>query len=179
MGREKARAIDVSNAFMRSGGMGKMTDSVMRKVVGILVAAIFVSAVMMPASARAIEVKKMIGGGESGGGGGGGGAPAAANPMSKAQQQALQDAVANDSEAFLGQESEKKSSGEAYVDLEHAKPHIFPSGGNVTVKLQADAYKAKGKKAGAQKALVMKYKAKGNTYVLDGDPTWEDVKPAK
>jgi len=156
-----------------------MTDSMMRKVVGILVAAIFVSAVMIPARARAIEVKKMIGGGDSGGGGGGGAAPAAANPMSKAQQQALSDAVSNDSESYLGQESEKKSSGEAYVDLEHAKPHIFPSGKNVTVKLQADSYKAKGKKTGEQKALVMKYKAQGNGYVLDGDPTWEDVAKAK
>ncbi|HVN26892.1 MAG TPA: hypothetical protein VMT64_00320, partial [Candidatus Binataceae bacterium] len=85
----------------------------------------------------------------------------------------------NDSDAFVGQESEKKSSGEPYVDLEHAKPHIFPSGGNVTVKLQGDSYKAKGKKSGEQKALVMKYKPKGNGYVLDGEPTWEDVKPAK
>jgi hypothetical protein len=157
-----------------------MTDNMMRKVVGILVAAIFMSALMVPSRAGAIEVKKMIGGGEGGGGGGGGGGGSSApNPMSKAQQQALQDAVANDSEAFVGQESEKKSSGEPYVDLEHAKPHIFPSGSNVTVKLQADSYKAKGKKTGEQKALVMKYKAKGNTYVLDGDPTWEDVAKAK
>jgi hypothetical protein len=95
--------------------------------------------------------------------------------MSKAQQQALQDAVATDSEQYLDQESEKKSSGDAYVDLEHAKPHIFPSGTSVTVKLQADSYKAKGKKSGDQKALVFKYKADGNKYVLDGDPKWEDV----
>jgi hypothetical protein len=25
----------------------------------------------------------------------------------------------------------------------------------------------------------MKYKASGNNYVLDGDPTWEDVAKAK
>ena len=158
-----------------------MTDSVMRKVVGILVAAIFVSAVMVLSSARAIEVKKMMGGGggEGGGGGAGGGAPAAANPMNKAQQQALQEAVSNDSEQFVDQESEKKSSGEAYVDLEHAKPHIFPSGKNVTVKLEAMAYLAKGKKTGRQKSLVFKYKQDGNKYVLDGQPTWEDVKAEK
>ena len=75
--------------------------------------------------------------------------------------------------------SEKKSSGEAYVDLEHAKPHIFPSGSNVTVKLEAPAYAAKGKKSGQQKSLVFKYKAEGNKYVLDGQPTWEDVAKAK
>jgi len=160
-----------------------MSDNRVRKVLAILAAAIFVSALMVPSKAGAIEVKKMIGGGDSaptgGGGGGGGGGPAAPNPMSKAQQQALQDAVANDSDSFVGQESEKKSSGEAYVDLQHAKPHIFPSGSAVTVKLQADAYKAKGKKSGDQKALVMKYKQKGSTYVLDGEPTWEDVAKAK
>jgi hypothetical protein len=159
-----------------------MTDSVMRKVVGILVAAIFVSALMMPSNARAIEVKKMIGGGDSGpsgGGGGGGSAPSAPNPMSKAQQQALSDAVSNDSEQFVDQESEKKSSGEAYVDLEHAKPHIFPSGGNVTVKLEAASFNAKAKHSTAQKSLVFKYKSQGGKYVLEGDPTWEDVKATK
>jgi hypothetical protein len=159
-----------------------MSDNRVRKLVGILAAAMFVCVLMVPSKAGAIEVKKMIGGGDSapsGGGGGGGGGSAAPNPMSKAQQQALQDAVANDSDAFVGQESEKKSSGEAYVDLEHAKPHIFPAGSSVTVKLQADSYKAKGKKSGDQKALVMKYKQKGSTYVLDGEPTWEDVAKAK
>jgi hypothetical protein len=157
-----------------------MTDSMMRKVVGILVAAIFVTAVMIPAKARAIEVKKMIGGGESSGGGGGGGsAPSAPNPMSKAQQAALSDAVSNDSEQFVDQESEKKSSGEAYVDLEHAKPHIFPVGGNVTVKLQAASFSAKAKHSTEQKSLVFKYKSQGGKYVLDGDPKWEDVAKAK
>jgi len=155
-----------------------MTETMMmRKGFAILAAALFVCALFLPSRAGAIEVKKHLPGGESagGGGGGGGGGGSAPNPMSKAQQQALQDAVANDSEQYLGQESEKKASGEPYVDLEHAKPHIFPTGSNVTVKLQADSYKAKGKKSGGQKALVMKYKAKGNNYVLDGDPTWEDV----
>jgi hypothetical protein len=159
-----------------------MTDSMMRKVVGILVAAIFMSALMMPSNAHAIEVKKMIGGGDSGpsgGGGGGGSAPSAPNPMSKAQQQALSDAVSNDSEQFVDQESEKKSSGDAYVDLEHAKPHIFPTGSNVTVKLEAASYKAKSKHSTEQKSLVFKYKSQGGKYVLDGDPTWEDVKPTK
>jgi hypothetical protein len=151
--------------------------TMMRKGFAILAAALLVGALLVPTRAGAIEVKKLLPGGQSsgGGGGGGGGGSSAPNPMSKAQQQALQDAVANDSEQYLGAESEKKASGDPYVDLEHAKPHIFPSGTNVTVKLQAESYKAKGKKSGEQKALVMKYKAKGNTYVLDGDPTWEDV----
>ena len=62
----------------------------------------------------------MLPSGESGpsGGGGRGGGGSAPNPMSKAQQQALQDAVANDSEVYLGQESEKKASGEPYVDID-------------------------------------------------------------
>ena len=152
----------------------------MRKGFVILTAALFFCALFLPSKAGAIEVKKHLPGGESagGGGGGGGGGGSAPNPMSKAQQQALSDAIANDSDALVGQESEKKASGEPYVDLEHAKPHIFPSGGKVTVKLQADSYKAKGKKTGEQKALVMKYKQEGNKYVPDGEPTWEDVKDA-
>jgi hypothetical protein len=159
-----------------------MAEKMVRKGFAILAAALFASALLIPLRAGAIEVKKLLPGGDSapsGGGGAGGGGASAPNPMSKAQQQALQDAVANDSEQYVGQESEKKASGEPYVDLEHAKPHIFPTGGNVTVKLQADSFKAKGKKSGQQKALVMKYKAKGNNYVLDGDPTWEDVAKAK
>ncbi len=44
--------------------------------------------------------------------------------------------------------------------------------------MQADSYKAKAKKTGEQKALVLKYKHKGNKYVLEGDPNWEDVKDA-
>jgi hypothetical protein len=153
-----------------------MPEKMMRKGFVILAAALFVGALLIPSRAGAIEVKKHLpvgAGAPAGGGGGGGGS--APNPMSKAQQQALQDAVATDSEQYLDQESEKKSSGDAYVDLEHAKPHIFPSGTSVTVKLQADSYKAKGKKSGDQKALVFKYKADGNKYVLDGDPKWEDV----
>ena len=158
-------------------GVREMSNDMMRKGFAILAATLFVCALMVPSKAGAIEVKKMMGGGESApsGGGGGGAAPAAKNPMSKAQQQALQDAVSNDSDPFVGQESEKKSSGQPYVDLEHAKPHIFPSGGNVTVKLEADAYGAKGKKTGTKKDLVMKYKQKGNGYALDGEPTWEDA----
>lgn len=159
-----------------------MPDKMMRKGFAILAAALFVGALFIPSRAGAIEVKKHLPGGESSGGGSGssgGAGPSAPNPMSKAQQQALSDAVSNDSEQYVDQESEKKSSGEPYVDLEHAKPHIFPVGGTVTVKLQADSYKAKAKKSGEQKSLVFKYKAEGNKYVLDGDPKWEDVAKAK
>ncbi len=166
---------------MESGVRIMFEKTMMRKGLAILAVALLVGALFVPPKAGAIEVKKMLPSGESGpsGGGGRGGGGSAPNPMSKAQQQALQDAVANDSEVYLGQESEKKASGEPYVDIEHAKPHIFPAGSNVTVKLQADSYKAKGKKSGEQKALVMKYKADGNHYVLEGDPTWEDVKKEK
>ncbi len=154
--------------------------AMMRKGCAILAAALFVCALFIPSRAGAIEVKKHLPGGESAGGGGGGGegGGSAPNPMSKAQQQALQDAIASDSEQYLDQESEKKSSGEDYVDLEHAKPHIFPAGSSVTVKLEAPAYKAKAKRSSGQKALVFKYKAQGNKYVVDGDPKWEDVAAA-
>ncbi len=78
-----------------------MADKMMRKGFAILAAALFVCALLLPSRAGAIEVKKHLPGGESsgGGGGGGGGGGSAPNPMSKAQQQALQDAVANDSES--------------------------------------------------------------------------------
>jgi hypothetical protein len=155
-----------------------MSSKAIGKGFAVLAAAAFIAALMLPSKAGAIEVKKSLytsTGGGGGGGGGGSGAPAAANPMSKAQMQELQDAVASDSEQYVDQESEKKSSGEAYIDLEHAKPHIFPSGSAVTVKLEADGYKAKGRKSGERKSLVFKYKQEGSKYVLDGDPKWEDV----
>jgi hypothetical protein len=154
-----------------------MSSKAIGKGFAVLAAAAFIAALMLPSKAGAIEVKKSLytsTGGGGGGGGGGSGAPAA-NPMSKAQMQALQDAVASDSEQYVDQESEKKSSGEAFVDLEHAKPRIFPNGGAVTVKLEADGYKAKGRKSGERKSLVFKYKQEGSKYVLDGEPTWEDV----
>ena len=152
----------------------------MRKGVAIS-AALLAGALILPTRAGAIEVKKDLY--SNGGGGapsGGGGAPSGgASSMGKAQQQALQEAVATDSEQYVDQESEKKSSGQGYVDLANAKPRIFPSSSGVTVKLEAAEYKAKGKKTGNQKALVFKYKQSGSKYTLDGEPKWEDVAGAK
>jgi hypothetical protein len=158
-----------------------MSNRIIGKGFAVLAAALFITALMLPSKAGAIEVKKSLYTSSGGGGGGGGGAATVSgpNPMSKAQMQALQEAVASDSEQYVDQESEKKSSGEAYVDLEHAKPRIFPAGGSVTVKLEGEDYKAKGKKAGDKKALVFKYKQEGGKYVLDGEPKWEDVVASK
>ena len=150
--------------------------------VAILMAGLFLGALLVPLKAGAIEVKKQL---NTGGGDGGApmqaSGPAPANPLTKGQQAALQDALANDSESFLGQESEKKASGEVYVDLEHAKFSYMPTGGAVTAKLTAPEYKGsksggKGTATGNQKALVFKYKMAGNKLTPDGDPKWEDVK---
>jgi hypothetical protein len=145
------------------------------------------AAFLAPAGAHAIMVKKEI---NTGGGGGGGPAVAAApserNPLNKAQQQALQQAVAGDSDPFLDQESEKKSEGKEYVDLEHAKFSYLPSrkGGALMIqaKLTASEYKpnksdlaARGRSTGKSRALVFNYKVEGNKMVSTGDPTWEDV----
>ena len=107
--------------------------------------------------------------------------PGPRNPFTKGQQAALQDSLASDSEPFLGQESEKKSSGQVYVDLEHAKFSYMPGAGSVTAKLTAPEYKAtktggKGTATGNQKSLVFKYKMSGNKLTPDGEPKWEDAK---
>ena len=153
---------------------------------------LMLAAFLAPASAHAIMVKKEI---NTGGGGGGapsaGAAPSMHNPLSKAQQQALQQAVASDSDPFLDQESEKKSEGKEYIDLEHAKFSYLPSqkGGALTVqaKLTGVEYKpnksdlgARGRATGKSRALVFNYKVAGDKMVSAGDPTWEDVAaPAK
>ena len=153
-----------------------------RKGVAILMAGLFLGALLVPLKAGAIEVKKKL---DMGGGSGApmqaSSGPAPANPLTKGQQAALQDALANDSESFLGQESEKKASGEVYVDLEHAKFSYMPTGGAVTAKLIAPEYKGsksggKGTATGNQKALVFKYNMAGSKLTADGDPKWEDVK---
>ena len=168
----------------RNSGVSTMAEKLMTKGFAILAAGLFFGALLVPPKAGAIEVKKQI----NTGGGSSGGAPmqassgpAPANPLTKAQQAALQDSLANDSESFVGQESEKKASGDVYVDLEHAKFSYMPTGGAVTAKLTAPEYKGsksggKGTATGNQKALVFKYKIAGSKLTPDGDPKWEDVK---
>ncbi len=149
---------------------------------------LLLAAFLVPASAHAIEVKKMI---STGGGGGGGGGPAMSgqapkNPLSPAQQKALFDTVASDSDQFLAQESEKKSSGELYVDLDKATFNYVPKGGTVEAKLTAPEMKpkksdptSKGTPTGKKKALVFNYKVDGTKFTATEPPKWEDVETEK
>jgi hypothetical protein len=161
-------------------------------IIRTLTIGLMLAAFLIPASAHAIMVKKELnlGGGESGGGHASA-APIEKNPLNKAQQQALQQAVANDSDPFLDQESEKKSEGKDYLDLEHAKFSYLPSRKSgelmVKAKLTAKEYKgnksdpaARGKPTGKSSALVFNYKVDGAKIVPVGEPAWEEVAaPAK
>jgi hypothetical protein len=157
----------------------------------LAIAGIALCVVLAPVGAGAIEVKKEMNTG--GGGGGGEAAPVAAgpsmhNPLSSGQQKALQDAIASDSDPFIDQESEKKSSGEPYVDLEHAAFSYIPTnkGGGLSVvaKLTAAEYKlakngtGKGRATGNKKALVFNYKVDGTKFVASEPAKWEDVAAA-
>ncbi|HUA33331.1 MAG TPA: hypothetical protein VMA09_06985 [Candidatus Binataceae bacterium] len=154
-------------------------------------AAIAVALLSIPMAARALEVKKELGPYGGGGGGGGsaqpsGGGPQRANPIPKAAQQQLMQTVSDDSDSFLNAESEKKSSGQPYMDLEHAKFSYLPAqkGGKITVeaKLTASEYKppksgeGRGKATGNSKALVFNYQLDGNKWTSLEPPKWEDVK---
>jgi hypothetical protein len=159
------------------------------KVFSIVGTALIAGAMIIASQAGAIEVKNSLYGSGGGGGGGApaqsGGAPSPHNPLTKAQQAALQDAVASDSDSFVGQESEKKSSGDPYIDLEHAQYSYMPGSGTVTAKLTAPEYKlkkggeGKGRATGNKKSLVFKYKVQGNKMIPDGEPTWEDANAKK
>ena len=171
-----------------SGGMMTMASKIEGKLaaVKVVIAALTLGAILAPAGARAIEVKKEL----NTGGGGGGAAPMAPgpsmhNPLTPAQQKALQDAVATDSDPFLDQESDKKTSGEPYVDLEHAAFSYIPSnkGGGVTVvaKLTGGEYKlakggtGRGRSTGKKKVLIFNYKLDGSKFVASEPAKWEDV----
>ena len=153
-------------------------------VAGFIVAGLIVAAMLMPMTARAIEVKKSLytNSGPSGPSAQG---PAKSNPIGKAQQQALNDTIASESDTYLGDESEKKSSGKPYVDLEHAKFMYLPTmkAGKwiVEAKLQAPEYtpsksgEGKGKATGKQKVLVFTYRLDGSKWTEVEKPKWEDV----
>jgi hypothetical protein len=142
-------------------------------VVAGLIAA---GAMLAPRTARAIEVKKDLYN-NSGPAGPSASGPAKENPIPKA--------IASESDSFVGDESEKKSSGKTYVDLEHAKFLYLPQmkGGhwNVTAKLQAAEYtpsksgEGKGKPTGKQKILVFNYRLDGSKWTEVEQPKWEDV----
>jgi hypothetical protein len=133
-------------------------------------------------SAAAIQVKKEIYGG---GGGEVSRGPAPPNPLTPALRRNLADTLASESDSYLGQESEKKASGEPYIDLESAKFRYIPRnvGGkiDVTAELEGAEYKrakdatGKGRPTGKRKKLVFKYKLEGQNWVEQGEPVWQDV----
>src|SRR6202795_3326909 len=91
-------------------------------VAGLIIA----GASLAPVSARAIEVKKDLYN-NSGPAGPSASGPAKENPIPKAAAQQLSDTIASESDSYLSDESEKKSSGKTYVDLEHAKFLYVPT----------------------------------------------------
>jgi hypothetical protein len=153
---------------------------------------VMIALLLAPMGAHAIEVKKMLPPEGGGGGGGGGGAAAApaSNPIPKAMQQQLSDIVSQESDSFLDQESEKKSSGKPYVDLEHAKftylPAMKEGKWNVQAKLEAAEYNpsksdptARGKPTGKRKVLIFDYRLDGSKWTELEQPKWEDVGTAE
>jgi hypothetical protein len=141
-------------------------------------------AILAPHIARAIEVKKDLYN-NSGPAGPSAAGPAKENPIPAAQRQQLSETVASESDNYLNEESEKKSSGKAYVDLEHAKFLYLPTmkSGHWTVqaKLQAAEYtpsksgEGKGKPTGKQKVLVFNYRLDGSKWNEVEPPKWEDA----
>src|SRR5258708_6120620 len=97
----------------------------------LVVVAVMVAALLAPRGARAFEVKKSLynnPGPSSNNSGPSAPGPAKENPIPTAQRQQLSDTIASESDTFLNEESEKKSSGKGtYVDLEHAKFMYLPT----------------------------------------------------
>ena len=149
-----------------------------------LVAGLIVAALLAPIRARAIEVKKSLYN-NSGSAGPSASGPAKENPIPKAAAQQLSDTIASESDSYLSEESEKKSSGKPYVDLEHAKflylPTMKSGRWTVTAKLQAPEYtpsksgEGKGKPTGKQKTLVFNYRLDGSKWTEVEQPKWEDA----
>ena len=154
----------------------------------LVVVAVMVAALLAPKGARAFEVKKSLysNTGPSGNNGPTAPGPAKENPIPAAQRQQLSDTIASESDSFLNEESEKKSSGKGtYVDLEHAKFMYIPTmkSGKWTVlaKLQASEYtpsksgEGKGKPTGKQRVLIFNYRLDGSKWSEVEPPKWEDV----
>ena len=148
-------------------------------VAGLIVAA----AAWAPRTARAIEVKKDLYN-NSGPAGPSASGPAKENPIPKALAQQLSDTIASESDSYVSDESEKKSSGQVYVDLEHAKflylPQMKAGHWTVMAKLQAAEYTpsksgaGKGKPTGKQKTLVFNYRLDGGKWTEVEQPKWQD-----
>jgi len=149
-------------------------------VAGLIVA----GAMIAPKYARAIEVKKDLYT-NSGSAGPSAPGPAKENPIPKALAQELSDTIASESDSFVSDESEKKSSGKTYVDLEHAKflyvPTMKAGHWNVVAKLQAAEYtpnksgEGRGHATGKQKILLFNYRLDGSKWAEVEPPKWEDV----
>jgi hypothetical protein len=141
-------------------------------------------ALATPIRAHAIEVKKELYN-NSGPAGPSAPGPARENPIPAAMRQQLSDTIANESDSYVSDESEKKASGKTYVDLEHAKFMYLPTmkGGHWTVlaKLQGAEYtpsksgEGKGKPTGKQKTLVFNYRLDGSKWTEVEQPKWEDA----
>ena len=150
-------------------------------VVAGLIAAV---AIVTPNRAHAIEVKKDLYN-QSGPAGPSAPGPAKENPIPAAMRQQLSDTIASESDSYVSEESEKKSSGKTYVDLEHAKFMYLPTmkAGKWTVlaKLQGAEYtpsksgEGKGKATGKQKTLVFNYRLDGSKWTEVEQPKWEDA----
>src|SRR5262245_35290004 len=159
----------------------------MAKASTTLAVGLIIAAVLAPRWASAIEVKKSLysNTGNAPGAGGPSAGPAKENPIPAAQRQQLADTVASESDSYLSEESEKKSSGKTYVDLEHAKFMYVPTMKNgkwtVLAKLQAPEYtptksgSGKGKPTGKQKVLTFNYRLDGSKWSEVEPPKWEDV----
>ena len=106
-------------------------------------------------------------------------------PFPRRRPRSSSDTIANESDTYVSDESEKKSSGQVYVDLEHAKFLYLPTmkAGHWTVlaKLQAAEYKpsksgeGRGKPTGRQRILVFTYRLDGSKWTEVEQPKWEDV----
>jgi hypothetical protein len=150
----------------------------------LVLAGLIAAAILAPRGARAIEVKKDLYN-NSGPAGPSASGPAKENPIPKAMAAQLSDTIASESDSYVSDESEKKSSGQVYVDLEHAKFLYLPTmkAGHWTVvaKLQAAEYKpsksgeGKGKPTGKQKILIFNYRLDGSKWTEVEQPKWEDV----
>lgn len=174
----RATVVGVTSMVAKSGIVRSM-------IVGLMLAAF-----LIPASAHAIMVKKEIETNVPGEVHRGGRtyipAHSGRNPLNHVQQQALQQAVANDSDSYLDKQLSLKSAGKLYYDLEDAKFSYVPmrKGGGLMVQAKLTARQYKGDKAdparrgratGKSSALVFNYKVEGNKMVAAGEPTWQDV----
>lgn len=145
----------------------------------LAMAGLLIATLLAPIRARAIEVKKDL---YSKGGAGGSGIV-----LPKAQEQQLMQVMADESDPYLSEESEKKGSGQPYADIQDAKPVYIPRTKDgtwyVQAKLEALEYIAskggagKGKPTGMRKALLFNFRLDSGKWVETEKPKWLDFPP--